>query len=155
MPLPSDFASQCLYAEEAWFVHDLLQIDRDARSVVALVDTTRLGPLVDAQIALPGHPKHVPGAVCVQLTGTLGCIMGVYVLDMPPAEGWVGFGTHIHEAKFPGLGEIGPPMEARATVLSLRTLKGTSFVRYAFEFTQNEQVVYRSQQTAAWFRRTE
>lgn len=154
MPLPDDFADQCLYSESAWFVHDVLELDVERREVLALVDTTRLGPLVEAQIPVPGHPKHLPGAVCIQLTGTLGSLLAAYVLDMPPAEGWVGFGTHIHEARFPSLGEIGPPVHARATVLKARTVRGTCFVRYRFEFSQEEREVYRSEQTAAWFRPT-
>ena len=150
MPLPDDFAAQCLYTDAAWFVHDVVELDREARSVLAIIDTTRLGPLVDAQVELPGHPKHLPGAVCVQVTGTLGALLSAYVLDMPRTEGWVGFGTHIHEARFPSLGEIGPPVEARATALSVRTLRGTRFVRYAFHFTQEGRDVYRAEHTAAW-----
>lgn len=149
--IPEDFAQQTLYAPEAWFLHDIAELDVEKRVVVGVVDTTRLGALVDAQRAVPGHPKHLPGAVCVQLTGTLGSLLSAYTLGMPPSEGWVGFGTHIHDARFPALGVIGPPVRARAEVLSVRTFRGTRMVRYRFEFTQGEAVVYRSEQTAAWF----
>lgn len=152
MPLPNDFAEQCLYSPDAWFVDDLLTLDREGRIVVASVDTARLGPLVDAQRVRPGHPKHLPGAVCVQLTATLGCVIAAYTLDMRPTDGWVGFGTHIHDARFPALGVIGPPVHARAEVVSVRTLRSTVFVRHRFLFTQGEATVYRSEQSAAWFR---
>ena len=152
MPLPPDFHEQCLYTSEAWFIHDILEMDAENNTMVGLVDTTQLGPLVEAQVALPGHPKHLPGAVCIQITGTLGALMSAYMLDMRRTDGWVGFGTHIHEAKFPSIGEIGPPVHARATILSRRTLRGTTFVRYRFSFTQEDREVYRSEQTAAWKR---
>jgi len=151
MPLPDDFAQECLYSESAWFLHDLLEIDVPGRSVTGLVDTTRLGPLVDAQVELPGHPKHLPGAVCVQLTGTLGAVLSSYVLQMRRSDGWVGFGTHIHHAKFPSIGTIGPPVQAQATVKSLRVLRQTTFVRYAFRFTQEDRDVYLAEHSAAWF----
>ncbi|HHO52917.1 MAG TPA: hypothetical protein ENK18_19090 [Deltaproteobacteria bacterium] len=150
MALPEDFAAQCLYDPRAWFIHDLLSVDREARSVTALVDTTRLGDLVDAQIELPGHPKHLPGAVCVQLTGTLASLLAAYVLDMPRSEGWVGFGTHIHQAAFPSMGKIGPAVHAEATVISRRIFRGTTFLRYRYHFTQDERVVYRAEHSAAW-----
>lgn len=152
MPIPEDFHAQCLYAPEAWFIHDLVRLDPDERVVIAHVDTTRLGALVDAQKAVPGHPKHLPGAICVQLTATLGCLLAAYTLGMPPTEGWVGFGTAIHEARFPSIGEIGPPVLARADVVSVRTFRATRIVRYRFEYTQGERVVYRAEHTAAWFR---
>ncbi|MBX2799714.1 MAG: hypothetical protein KTR31_18695 [Myxococcales bacterium] len=152
MPLPEDFAEQCFYDERAWFVHDLIELDADNRTLHALIDTTRLGTLVEAQVDFDGHPKHLPGAVCLQATGTLGVLMSAYALDMRRTDGWSGFGTHVHDARFPTLGEIGPPVHARAAVLSLRTFQGTRFVRFRFEFTQDERIVYRSEQTAAWRR---
>jgi len=152
VPIPPDFDEQCLYGPEAWFVHDVLELDREARRVVALVDTTRLGPLVDAQRVAPGHPRHVPGTICIQLTGTLATLMSAYVLDMPRTEGWVGFGTHIHEARFPNLGEIGPPMVASCTAKSVRVFRGTTFVRYAYHYTQDDRDLYVAEHTGAWFR---
>ncbi|MEN0067200.1 MAG: hypothetical protein AAGA48_34025 [Myxococcota bacterium] len=152
MALPPDFAEQSLYGPEAWFIHDVLTLDREAQRVVAFVDTTQLGPLVDAQHAVPGHPKHVPGAVCVQLTGTLATLLSAYVLDMRRTDGWVGFGTHIHEARFPTLGEIGPPVEAACTAKKVRSFRGTTFVRYAYHYTQEGRDLYVAEHTGAWFR---
>ncbi len=152
MPIPSDFHQQCLYGPEAWFLHDVSEIDVEARRVVGLVDTARLGVLVEAQQVLPGHPKHVPGAILVQLTGTLATLMSAYVLEMPRTEGWVGFGTHIHEARFPSLGEIGPPLQVACTAQSVRRFRGTTFVRYAYHYVQEGRDVYVAQHTGAWFR---
>ncbi|MEZ4321017.1 MAG: hypothetical protein R3F61_26295 [Myxococcota bacterium] len=149
MPLPPDFAEECLYRPEAWFLHDV-RLEPEHSRIVGICDTTRLGPLVDAQRTWPGHPKHLPGAVVIQITGTLGQLYAGYVLDMRATDGWVGFGTHIHHARFRKLGEIGPPVECEATLLSKRTLRGTVFTRFRFLFRQEGGECYLSEQTAAW-----
>lgn len=150
MPIPPDFADQCLYGPDAWYLHDVLEMDVEQRRVVGLVDTTRLGHLVEAQLVGPGHPKHVPGAVVIQLTGTLATLLSAYVLGMPRTEGWVGFGTHIREARFPSLGEIGPPMEVRCTATSVRQIRTTTFVNYDYHYVQDGRDVYVARHTGAW-----
>lgn len=152
MPLPDDFADESLYTPDAWYVHDLLELDRDAGRLVAGIDTTRLGPLVDAQRRWPGHDKHFPGAIAIQVTGTLGQLHAVYVMDLRPTRGWVGFGTHIKSARFPRMGRIGPPVEAELVATRTRQLRGTWFIDYAFCFRQEGAVIYQSTQTAAWGR---
>ncbi len=110
--IPADFEAEALYAPDAWFVHDVLEIDVEAGRVVGVIDTTRLGALVEAQRPHPGHHKHLPGAVAIQVTGTLGNLHAVYVLGLRPSQGWVGYGTHVREARFRRMGTIGPPVEA-------------------------------------------
>ena len=109
MPLPEDFADLALYDERAWFLTDA-RFEPENERVVATCDTTRLGTMVDAQRVVPGHPKHFPGAVAIQITGTLGQLYATYILGLKITDGWVGFGTHIHDARFRGLGIIGPPV---------------------------------------------
>lgn len=151
MPLPDDFHEQCLYTPDAWFLHDV-RFEPEANRVVGLCDTTRLGPLVDAQRTWPGHDKHFPGAVAIQITGTLGQLWATYLLDMPATEGWVGFGTHVHHARFRKLGRIGPPVECIAELLRKRTMRSTVFTRFAFTYLQEGEAIYESEQTAAWVR---
>ena len=151
MPLPPDFAAECLYTEDAWFVHDVELFPEESR-LVARIDTTRLGHLVNAQRELPNHPKHVPGAVVIQATGTIGHLYAVYALGLRATEGWGGFGTHIHTARFAKLGVIGPEVEVNCKALRARQLRGTWFLRFAFEFRQNGDVIYASEQSAAWSR---
>ena len=151
MPLPPDFASEAMYDESAWFVTDVT-FDDDAGAVVATCDTTKLGPLVRAQHVWPNHPKHFPGAVAIQITGTLGQLWATYVRGLRATEGWVGFGTHLHQAKFRKLGEIGPPVRCVGTLISEREVWGTVFTRFSFRFTQQGDEIFRSEQTAAWVR---
>jgi hypothetical protein len=152
MPIPFDFEQESLYLPSHWYVHDVIEIDREAQRVVGVVDTTRLGDLVAAQRPWPGHQPHLPGAVAIQVTGTLGNLHAVYVLGLRPTQGWVGYGTHVNRARFWRMGLIGPPILAIATAQRSRQMRGTWFVEYAFRFEQQGEVVYESEQSAAWRR---
>jgi hypothetical protein len=154
MALPDDFAAESMYDAEQWFIHDLLEVDREGGRLVGSLDTTRIGPLVTAQRPWPGHERHLPGAVAVQMTATLGQLHAIYVLDLRATEGWVGFGTHIHKARFPQMGRIGPPVRAEVRSTRVRTIRGTVFVAYTFRFEQDGALVYEADHTAAWFRTT-
>jgi len=154
MPFPDDFESECLYARDAWFLHDVEAIDVAGSRVVGVLDTTRIGAIVDAQKTWPGHDKHVPGAVVVQITATLAQLHAVYVLNMRATEGWVGFGTHIKSARFGRLGRIGPPVRAEIRSTRVRAIRGTTFIDYTFRYEQDGQAIYESEQVAAWVRST-
>lgn len=150
MPLPADFEEVCLYRPDAWFLVDA-EIDVEGRRVVGTCDTTKLGQIVDAQRTWPGHPKHFPGAVAIQITGTLGQLLSNYVLGLRSTEGWVGFGTHIHDARFPKMGVIGPPVTCEGKIESVRRFRQTVFIKIAFCYTQDGEDIYVSHQTAAFF----
>lgn len=152
MPIPQDFAAESLYAPEAWFVHDVLDIDAEAQRVLVSIDTERLGPLVEAQRQRPGHPRHFPGAIAIQVTGTLGQLHAIYVLGLRPSEGWAGFGTSIKRARFPNIGHIGPAVTAQCTATRVRHVRGIYHVTYDFLFKQGDAPIYESTQTSAWFR---
>lgn len=154
MPIPEDFAAESLYHPSWWCVHDVLEIDREAGRVVALIDTTRLGDLVEAQRPWPGHERHLPGAVAIQVTGTLGNLHAVYVLGLKCSEGWVGYGTHVKEARFRRIGRIGPPVRAELVNLKKRFVSNVWFLSYRFRFEQDGEAIYESEQTAAWRRTT-
>lgn len=145
-----DFHHECLYEHDSWFCHRILTLDREAGLLRVEVDTTRLGPLVTAQRVTPAHPKHFPGAIAVQLTGTLGQLWAVYGMGLRATEGWSGFGTHIHDARFQRMGEIGPPAVAEARCTRQRKLRGTWFTSFEFQYLQHDKVFYSSKQTAAW-----
>ena len=152
MPIPDCFERECLYAPEAWFIHDVLELEPDGDRVVGWIDTTRLGPLVDAQRTWPGHDKHFPGAVAIQVTGTLGQLHAIYCMGLRATDGWFGFGTHVKKARFPSMGRIGPPATATLSVVRKRQIRGTWFIDYAFRYEQDGRLFYESEQTAAWGR---
>lgn len=156
MPKPpadllTDFEREALYTRDAWFVHDVLDIDPDAGQLTAQMHTDDL-LLVSAQREVAGHAKHVPAAIAIQATGTLGQLYAVYVLGLRATEGWAGYGTHIHKARWGKAGRIGPPITLLCTCTRQRTLWSTRFVDFTFRFEQEGDVVYSSRQTAAWKR---
>lgn len=152
--LPPDalqaFEAESLYAPAAWFVHRLVSLSED--ELRATMDTNRIGWLVGQQVVLPGHPAHLPAAVAIQCTGTLGQLYAVYGMGLRRHDGWTGFGTHIHRARFRRMGEIGPPLDLRLRCTRKRTLMGTRFCDFEFLFEQQGEAVYESHQTAAWRR---
>ena len=154
MALPELFAAESLYTPDQWYVHDLVESGEDEDILVGVCDTARLvdHPLVLAQRPWPGQPKHIPGAIMVQITGTLGNLHAVMVLGLRMSEGWVGFGTNILSAKFRGLGEIGPQLRCQLKVEDHRELKGQRFITYAFRYEQSGRVIYTSRQRASWMR---
>lgn len=152
MPFPDDFERESLYTPDQWYVHDVLEIDPEAGRVVGVVDTTRLGPVREAQKPWAGHTPHVPGAVIVQATGTLGNLHAVYVLGLRMSDGWVGYGTHIHSARFLGMGAIGPALKVSLQATRVRRISGAHFVTYDFRFEQEGRKIYESSQTAVWTR---
>ena len=69
------------------------------------MDTTRLASAVAAQNPWPLHHRHVPAALVVQLTGTLGNLHAAYRQGLKVTEGWVGYGSHLKPARFASMGE--------------------------------------------------
>ena len=150
MSLLDEFEAESLYAREQWYIHELVEVD--AEGVVGVCATERLAesPLVRAQKAWPAQPRHVPGMVMIQITGTLGNLHAVFGLGLRMSEGWVGFGTNIHEARFKGMARIGPPLRCALSVERSRKVRGALFVTYAFRYEQEGKLIYRSKQTASW-----
>lgn len=85
------------------------------------------------------------------MTGTLGNLHAVYVLDLRPSQGWTGFGTHMSAARFPALGTIGPPLLAEVHATRVRRLRGRHFVEYRYRLEQEGRLLYEASQTAMWF----
>jgi|SRR5690554_408848 len=147
-----EFIANSLYAPEAWFLHELLSVDHEAQRVRARMDTTALGQLVAAQRTDSGHALHVPAACIIQATGVLGNVHAREMLGLKGEEGWFGYGTRVSSARFHRMGLIGPPVIAVLQVKKARQMRGTWFVDYAFEFLQDDEPIYTSEQSAVWLR---
>lgn len=88
----------------------------------------------------------------VHATGIMGFVHSYYLLELRAADGWAGFGTHIHEARFRRMGTLGEPMLLSATATQVRRIRGTIVARYRFEFRQAGELVYTGDQTAMFTR---
>jgi hypothetical protein len=89
----------------------------------------------------------------IHLTGMLGFAHAYYVLGLRHADGWIGYGTHIQAARYGRLATIGPPLLLECRGTRVRRIREESlYVRYAFRFAQQGEVVYESEQGAVWRR---
>jgi hypothetical protein len=112
-------------------------------------------PLTDLQRAHPvRHPRHVSGALMVHATAMLGFAHAYFVLGLRHADGWVGYGTHIHAARYGHLARVGPPLLLQCRATQVRRIRGSIYVRYSFRFEQEGKTVYESEQGAVWHRAT-
>ena len=147
------FVADCPYAAEAILFDEIVELDRDAGRLVARMPTHERLPLTDLQRADPvKHPRHVSGALMVHLTAMLGFAHAYFVLCLRHADGWIGYGTHIHAARYGRLARIGPPLVLECRATQVRRIRGSIYVRYAFRFDQEAALVYESDQGAVWRR---
>ena len=149
------FVADCPYAAEAILFDEITELDGEAGRLVARMPTHDRLPLTDRQRVDPvRHPRHVSGALMVHLTGMLGFAHAYFVLGLRHADGWIGYGTHIHAARYGRLARIGPPLVLECRATQVRRIRGRIYVRYAFRFEQGDEVVYESEQGAVWRRVT-
>lgn len=149
MELDPAFVADCPYGPGALLIDRILEVDRSANRVVARMPTSADLPITRDQRADPvRHPRHVSGGLMVHATGIMGFAHAYFVLDLRHAEGWTGYGTHIHHGRFRKMGTIGPPLALAATATSVRKIRGAYVIRYEFRFTQGDDVVYESEHTA-------
>jgi len=151
--LDPGFLADCPYAPEALLFDEILEVDAAAGRVVALMPTHERLPFTGLQRAHPErHPRHVSGAVMVHVTAMLGLAHAYFVLGLRHAEGWIGYGTHIEQARYGRLAVIGPPLRLECRATRVRRVRGALYVRYAFRFEQEGAAVYESEQGAVFHR---
>ena len=142
------FVDTFLYTSDAFFVDEITRVDRDARALEALLDTTRPFPLSRCQRTSPDHPAHVSAAELLMATGGLGCLHAYLFHGCRWDEGWAGFGNRVHRADWKRLTTIGPPVMLESTETRTRVGSRRIVIRYAFRFLQEGQVVYVGDQSA-------
>ena len=153
MVLDPAFVADCPYEPSALLIDDIIAIDREASSIIARMATTAELPLTrDQRVDPVRHPRHVSGGLMIHATGIVGFAHAYYILDLRHADGWTGYGTHIHEGRFRRMGKIGPPMELACKATSLRRIRGALVARYELRFTQSGELVYEGEHSAIFTR---
>ena len=84
----------------------------------------------------------------VHMTGVIAFVHTYYVLGLRHAEGWIGYGVRIHDAKYHKLANTADPLILECTATRIRNIRNQYFVRYRFRFLQNEELVYEGDQSA-------
>ncbi|MEM9177382.1 MAG: hypothetical protein AAGC67_19380 [Myxococcota bacterium] len=145
------FLDTFLYREPAVLVDEVTAVDREAGRIEARLDTLDRPapfPFAASQRTGPHHPGHVSGAELVMVTGALGCLHAFLFHGVRWDEGWAGFGNRIHRADFKRLARLGPPIELVSTETRKRIGAARVVLRYAFEFRQEDELVYVGDQSA-------
>lgn len=155
MPLDQAFVDDCPYAPDGLLIDDIVSIDKEKGEVIARMPVHEELPLTRSQRVHPvRHPRHLSGGLMVHMTGMLGFVHAYYVLGLRHAEGWIGYGAKIHEARFLALARPGTHVELKGWATRSRRMNESIMVRYSFEFRQGETLIYTGDQTAMWARVT-
>src|SRR5580704_15151819 len=145
------FLADLPYDPEVLFFDELLELDRDKSTILCRMPTDERMPFTRSQRAHPvRHPRHVAGAVMVHATGMLGFIHAYHILGLRHADGWIGYGTHIHRVVFRKLVQPGAPIDATCQATRTRAGKQRYVIRYRFELRHEGAVCYEGDQTAVW-----
>lgn len=153
MPLDPGFAADCPYGPGAQLLDEIVSIDRETSTIVARMLPTDDQPITrDQRVHPERHPRHVSGGLMIHVSGILGFAHAYFLLGLRHADGWIGYGTHIHDARYPRLARIGPPLRLECRGIQQKRIRGSLYVRYAFRFEQEGKVVYESEQGAVWHR---
>jgi 3-hydroxymyristoyl/3-hydroxydecanoyl-(acyl carrier protein) dehydratase len=151
MPLDPAFVADCPYGPDALLIDEILEIDREKSQVVCRMPVHADLPFTRSQRVHPTrHPRHVNGGVMVHATGVLGLVHAYYVLGLRHADGWIGYGARIHQARFLALAKPSEPLTLRGWTTRLRKSPDNIVARYQFEFLQGTTAVYEGDQTAVW-----
>ena len=155
MALDPEFVADCPYGPEAICIDELFEVDEDAGIVRARMSTRPDLPLTRDQRAHPvRNPRHVSGGLMVHLTGMLGFMHTYYVLGLRHADGWIGYGGRIYDARFVALATMGPPLDLELRATKVRQRETQIFGRYEFRFTQEDTLIYQGDQVAMWMKVT-
>ncbi len=153
MPLDEAFVQDCPYGPGGLLIDELLSVDEEASRVRVRMPTHADLPLTREQRAHPvRHPRHVSGGLMVHMTGMVGFVHAYYVLGLRHHQGWIGYGGRIYKARYLALAAPGEPLILDGRAIRVRRGDTKVFVRYEFEFTQGDKVVYDSEQSAMWMR---
>lgn len=153
MPLDPAFVEDCPYAPEALLLEEILEVDQATGKIVATMPVHAELPITKHQKVHPvKHPRHMSGGLMVHMTGMMGFAHAYFVLGLRHADGWIGYGAKIHEARFAALAKPGTPLTLTSTVVRQRKMNDQIMARYRFEFRQGDTLVYEGEQTAMWLK---
>ena len=153
MPIEQAFIDDCPYAPGGMLLDEVLVVDRDKSLVRVRMPTHDDLPITREQRVHPlKHPRHLSGGLMVHMTGMMGFAHAYFVLGLRHAEGWIGYGAKIHEARFAALAKPGTPLTLTSTVVRQRKMNDQIMARYRFEFRQGDTLVYEGEQTAMWLK---
>jgi 3-hydroxymyristoyl/3-hydroxydecanoyl-(acyl carrier protein) dehydratase len=151
MSLDPEFVADCPYGPGGLLIDEIIEIDPAEGRVVARMPTHEDLPLTREQRTHEvRHPRHVSGGLMIHMTGMMGFVHSYYVLGMKHADGWIGYGVRIKDARFHAIARPGEPLRLECVAKRVRKQPARVFAEYSFKFTQNGALVYEGEQSAMW-----
>ncbi len=148
-----ELREDCPYGPGGFLIDAILEIDREQNLVRGRMPTHDELPITREQRAHPvRHPRHVSGGLMVHMTGMIAYVHTYAVLGLKHADGWVGYGGRIYEARFKALAKPGEPLILECKAKAMRKGKDTLFARYDFRFFQGPTQIYEGDQSALWMK---
>ena len=142
------FLDGFMYQRAGFLIDEVTRLDREKHEIEARLGTRGALPLSDLQRVEPWHPAHVAAGEILQATGSLGCLHAWFFHGCRWDEGWAGFGNRIHRADFKRIAIRGPDLQLTSRETRSRVGPRRVVVRYEFLFSQEDQIVYRGDQSA-------
>ena len=153
MPIEQAFIDDCPYAPGGMLLDEVLVVDREKSLVRVRMPTHDDLPITREQRVHPlKHPRHVSGGLMVHMTGMAGFVHAYYVFDLRHADGWIGYGGRIHDARYKSLSLPGVPIEIEGQTTKVRRGSKRIVARYDLRFYQGSSLVYVGDQTAMWLK---
>lgn len=153
MPIEQAFIDDCPYAPGGMLLDEVLVVDREKSLVRVRMPTHDDLPITREQRVHPlKHPRHVSGGLMVHMTGMAGFVHAYYVFDLRHADGWIGYGGRIHDARYKSLALPGVPIEIECQTTKVRRGSKRIVARYDLRFYQGSSLVYVGDQTAMWLK---
>lgn len=148
----SQFLDTHYYTQDAFFLDEVVRLDRDQNESESVVATdTRRWPIAELQRIGPHHPLHLSAGELLMITGCVASLHAWFFHGCRWEEGWAGFGSRIHRADFKSIAKIGPPLTVVGRETQTRVGPKRVMMRAAFNYYQEDRLVYRSDQSAFFF----
>jgi hypothetical protein len=146
------FLDGFMYRDAGFLVDEVTRLDGEQREIEARLRTERPLPFSDLQRTHAAHPPHVAAGELIMATGSLGCMHAWFFHGCRWDEGWAGFGSRIHRGDFKRLVARGPDLRLCSREIRARVGARRIVLRCEFRFWQEDQLVYRGDQSAMFVR---
>jgi hypothetical protein len=145
----SDFLEHYFYSQKAFLISQVITANAEKGEMSAVCDKDTEWLVSPHQRGPESrHPRHVSGSDLIMLTASLGSLHAYFFHHCKWHEGWVGFGNRMQNVEFHQLAKINVPLMIHSKELRVRRGTRRTLLNLDFKFTQDNKLVFSSNQTA-------
>jgi hypothetical protein len=147
------FLEHYFYSPDAFLIGTVLTASSTSGEITAVCHENTHWLVAPFQRGLESkHPRHISGSDLLMLTASLGSLHAYFFHSCKWQDGWVGFGNRMENVEFHNLASIGAPLELYSKEVRVRRGCKRTLLNFEFKFTQNEKLIYTSNQTAMFIK---